>query len=84
LSLLARAQCGDALALEALMGRYLTRLQRWASGRLPPAARSAVDTDDVVQDALFNTFRRLDSFQPQHDGALLNLYTHGGDGDNPK
>ena len=71
LSLLARAQQGDALALEALMGRYLTRLQRWASGRVPSAARSLLDTDDVVQDALLNTFRRLDHFQPRHDGALL-------------
>jgi RNA polymerase sigma-70 factor (ECF subfamily) len=71
LSLLARAQQGDAVALEALMGRYLTRLQRWASGRLPATARSLFDTDDVVQDALLNTFRHLDHFQPRHDGALL-------------
>lgn len=71
LSLLARAQRGDAVAMEALMGRYLTRLQRWASGRVPARARSLLDTDDVVQDALLNTFRRLDHFQPRHDGALL-------------
>lgn len=30
-----------------------------------------MDTDDVVQDALLNTFRRLEHFQPRHDGALL-------------
>jgi RNA polymerase sigma-70 factor (ECF subfamily) len=71
LSLLARARKGDALAIEALMGRYLGRLQRWASGRVPTVARSLVDTDDVVQDALLNTFRRLDDFQPRHDGALM-------------
>jgi RNA polymerase sigma factor (sigma-70 family) len=71
LSLLSRAQQGDGLALEALMGRYLIRLQRWASGRVPAAARSLLDTDDVVQDALLNTFRRLDHFHPRHDGALL-------------
>jgi RNA polymerase sigma-70 factor (ECF subfamily) len=71
LSLLARARKGDALAIEALMGRYLARLQRWASGRVPAVARSLVDTDDVVQDALLNTFRRLDEFQPRHDGALM-------------
>jgi RNA polymerase sigma-70 factor (ECF subfamily) len=71
LSLLARARKGDALAIEALMGRYLARLQRWASGRVPAVARSLVDTDDVVQDALLNTFRRLDDFQPRHDGALM-------------
>jgi RNA polymerase sigma-70 factor (ECF subfamily) len=71
LSLLARAKQGDSVALEALMGRYLTRLQRWASGRVPPSARPLLDTDDVVQDAMLNTFRRLDHFEPRHDGALL-------------
>lgn len=71
LSLLARARQGDTVALEALMGRYLSRLQRWASGRLPVRARPFIDTDDLVQDALFNTFRRLDHFEPRHDGALL-------------
>jgi RNA polymerase sigma factor (sigma-70 family) len=71
LTLLARARGGDAVAMEALMGRYLTRLQRWASGRVPLKARSLLDTDDVVQDALVSTFRRLDDFEPRHDGALL-------------
>lgn len=71
LSLLARARQGDTLALEALMGRHLGRLQRWASGRVPARARGLLDTDDVVQDALLNTFRRLDDFEPQHDGALM-------------
>lgn len=71
LSLLARAQRGDTVALEALMGRYLSRLQRWASGRVPARARGLLDTEDVVQDALLNTFRRLGQFEPRHDGALL-------------
>ena len=71
LSLLDRAQRGDGVAMEALMGRYLARLQRWATGRIPSVARSLVDTDDVVQDALMQTFRRLDHFRPRHDGALL-------------
>jgi RNA polymerase sigma-70 factor (ECF subfamily) len=71
LSLLARAQRGDGVAIEALMGRYLARLQRWASGRVPAGVRSLLDTDDVVQDALLNTFRRLDDFQPRHDGAFM-------------
>jgi RNA polymerase sigma-70 factor (ECF subfamily) len=71
LSLLVRAQNGDSVAMEALMGRYLPRLQRWATGRLPAGARSLLDTDDLVQDTLLNTLRRLDHFQPRHDGALL-------------
>jgi len=53
------------------MGRYLARLQRWASGRVPAKVRSLLDTDDVVQDALINTIRRIDTFEPKHDGALL-------------
>jgi RNA polymerase sigma-70 factor (ECF subfamily) len=71
LSLLARAHRGDGVAIEALMGRYLGRLQRWATGRLPRNARGLLDTDDIVQDALLNTFRRLDNFEPRHDGALM-------------
>jgi RNA polymerase sigma-70 factor (ECF subfamily) len=71
LSLLAHAQQGDAVAMEALLRRYLPRLQRWASGRIPRAWRGLIDTDDVVQDALMNTFRRLDRFTPRHDGALM-------------
>jgi RNA polymerase sigma factor (sigma-70 family) len=71
LSLLARARRGDAVALEALMGRYLVRLQRWAHGRLPASVRTLLETDDVVQETLMNTFRRLEHFEPRHDGALL-------------
>jgi len=57
--------------MEALMGRYLTRLQRWAHGRLPSSARTLLDTDDVVQDTLLSTLRHLGHFEPRHDGALL-------------
>jgi RNA polymerase sigma-70 factor, ECF subfamily len=71
LSLLLRAQQGDGVAVEALMARYLTRLQRWASGRVPPSARGLLDTNDVVQDALLGTFQRLEHFTPRHDGALM-------------
>lgn len=71
LTLLSRAKQGDSVAMEALMGRYLVRLQRWAHGRLPLTARTLIDTDDVVQDTVLNTFRRLEHFQPKHDGSLL-------------
>lgn len=71
LSLLLRAQQGDGVAIEALMARYLGRLQRWASGRIPPSVRGLLDTNDVVQDALLGTFQRLDHFTPRHDGALM-------------
>ncbi len=70
LALLSRAQGGERAALEQLCARYLPRLRRWASGRLPLCARGSVDTDDLVQDTILRTARRLDEFEPRHDGAL--------------
>jgi RNA polymerase sigma-70 factor (ECF subfamily) len=69
-ALLARAQRGDDGAIERLMARHLTPLRRWARGRLPAWARDATDTDDLVQDALLQTFKRLGDFEVRGPGAL--------------
>ena len=45
-------------------------MRRWASGRLPRWARDLSDTDDLVQDTLFHTFRNLRSFDDRGAGAL--------------
>jgi len=58
--LLQEAKRGDGAALNALMSRYLPRLQRWACGRLPAYARSLFDTCDLVQEALLKTIQTLD------------------------
>lgn len=68
--LLERARAGDQAALERLFARHLQPLQRWASGRLPKWARDVADTDDLVQDTLVQTFKRIDAFEPRHVGAL--------------
>lgn len=68
--LLAKAKAGDSRALDALMARYLPRLRRWASGRLPQWARDVADTSDFVQDTILQTFRRIDKFDARGDGAL--------------
>ena len=69
-ALLARAQQGDDGSIERLMARHLTPLRRWARGRLPAWARDAADTDDLVQDALLQTFKRLGDFEVRGPGAL--------------
>lgn len=69
-SLLRRAKSGDRNAIDRLCERYRPRLVRWAAGRLSPAARNGLDTDDLVQEALLATVERLDSFEPRHGGAL--------------
>jgi RNA polymerase sigma-70 factor (ECF subfamily) len=68
--LIARVRAGDREALERLFARHLPPLQRWASGRLPRWARQLADTDDLVQDALVQTFKRIEEFEPRHVGAL--------------
>ena len=70
LDLLERAQAGDQSALNTLMARHLPRLRRWASGRLPRWARDVADTQDLVQDTLLQTFKRIDRFEARGDGAL--------------
>ncbi len=68
--LVIRARAGDQAALDELFARYLPRLQRWAHGRLPQAARGSYETQDLVQDTLTKVFRRIQSFEPRHPGAF--------------
>jgi RNA polymerase sigma-70 factor, ECF subfamily len=68
--LLRRAREGDATAVEALCTRYLPRLRRWATGRVPASARSVVDTGDVVLEVLYKSIKQLKTFEPRHDGSF--------------
>jgi RNA polymerase sigma-70 factor (ECF subfamily) len=70
LSLLTRAREGDRSALDELFARYLPNLRRWARGRLPAWARDLADTQDLVQDALLETFKHVDGFEHRGQGAL--------------
>jgi RNA polymerase sigma factor (sigma-70 family) len=70
LDLLARARAGDEQALNRLAARYLPRMRRWASGRLPRWTRDLAETDDLVQDSMLQTFRRIDRIDVEHEGAL--------------
>src|SRR5215204_5927814 len=70
IELVVRARAGDRLAVEALLQRCLPGLRRWAHGRLPPAARASLDTQDLVQETVLHVLRRLDHFEPRHVGAM--------------
>jgi len=69
-SLIDRARAGDSQALEQLFARHRKTLQRWASGRLPRWARDICDTEDLVQETLLQTFKRIGDFEPRGVGAL--------------
>ena len=68
--LIARIKGGDESALEELFARHYGPLRRWTTGRLPVWARQMTDTDDLVQDALLQTFKRIGVFDPRGPGAL--------------
>lgn len=61
--LLRRAKTGDSSALDTLMSRYRPKLIRWATGRLPPFARSLLDTSDLVQETLLRAIQGLESLE---------------------
>jgi RNA polymerase sigma-70 factor (ECF subfamily) len=70
IELLHRARAGDGEALDRLFARSLPPLRRWASGRLPRWTRDLMDTDDLVQETAARAVRRMDAFEPRHEGAL--------------
>ena len=69
-SLINRAQAGDDAALEKLCARLQPRLFHWATGRLPPRARSLIDTSDLVQETLVKAIRRLGGLRDRTPGAF--------------
>jgi RNA polymerase sigma-70 factor (ECF subfamily) len=68
--LVIRARHGDQQAFDSLFARHYPALRRWASGRLPLRARELADTDDLVQEALLQTFRRLGELEARGAGSL--------------
>jgi RNA polymerase sigma-70 factor (ECF subfamily) len=70
MSLVQRSRAGDKEALELLCRRYLPRMQRWATGRLPSYARDLLATEDLVQDALLRTVRKIEDFRSEREGAF--------------
>ncbi len=69
-TLLLKAQSGDSEALNRLLGRYLPRLRRWATGRLPWALRTMLDTGDLVQEAIINALPHLNNLEVRTERAL--------------
>src|SRR5262245_25266735 len=71
MELIVRAKTGDGDAIEALLQRCLPALKRWVHGRLPPAARGTLETDDIVQSVIMQWLRRLPHFEPTQVGATM-------------
>jgi RNA polymerase sigma factor (sigma-70 family) len=65
-----RVRAGDQEALGVLMARFLPRLRRWASGRMPNALRDLADTSDLVQDVLLRSFQKVGQLDVGREGGL--------------
>ncbi len=70
IQVLERARGGDRSAARILIERAVPRLRRWTRGRLPGYARAGDDTEDVVQDAILGTLKRVEVFEHRTVGAL--------------
>jgi RNA polymerase sigma-70 factor (ECF subfamily) len=68
--LLERARAGDRSAAINLLERATPSVREWARGRLPQSVRNDADTEDVVQDAVLRTIRRITSFQHRTVGGM--------------
>jgi RNA polymerase sigma-70 factor (ECF subfamily) len=75
--LVERVKQGDEVALAQLLRRVTPRIQRWARGRLPPAARGLLDTVDIVQDVVVNSLQHLDGFEYRGPGAFVAYLRRG-------
>jgi RNA polymerase sigma-70 factor (ECF subfamily) len=61
--LVRRAVGGDTLALKLLLTESRDRLCEHLSNRVPPDLRPSLGVEDVVQEALLEVFRRIETFE---------------------
>jgi RNA polymerase sigma factor (sigma-70 family) len=68
--LVSKARSGDRSAENEIVRRNLPELKQYARGRLPVAARSGSDTEDLVQDTMIQAWKRLRTFDPSRRGGF--------------
>ncbi|MFG0319797.1 MAG: RNA polymerase sigma factor, partial [Planctomycetota bacterium JB042] len=68
--LLSRVRSGDEGARDELFRRYRVPLERFLHGRLPPAARGVLDTQDATQEVCIKVFRSLERFDHRGIGSF--------------
>lgn len=70
LTIVERLKAGDSCAVNDLVHRCLPPLGRWAHGRLPGYARDLRETQDIVQECMIDTLKRVPHIDVQKTGAL--------------
>lgn len=67
----AAAVAGDNDALTRLLAECSPPLQARLAGKIAPAFRTVLDTDDVLQVTYLEAFQRIGRFEPRGPGAFL-------------
>ncbi len=70
MQILDRAQRGDTEAIQALIGRAVPSVRRWARGRLPRYVRHEANTEDVLQDAVLRTLKTVKRVRHRTVGGM--------------
>ena len=71
LHLVTLAKAGDKLAIEKLYEIYSERILRRVRPRMGSKLRSKMQSMDIVQDALFSSFRDMKNFVYKNEGDFL-------------
>lgn len=70
-TLVDQAALGNERALQALCERLRPRLVAWAHGRLPRYARELLNTEDLIQDTMVRSLKRLGTFEDRGGDSFL-------------
>lgn len=68
--LIGAAKAGDHRAWVEVDDRYRRRLALLVRGKIPTMLRRRFDTDDVIQSAMIQAYRELDSFEDDGSGSF--------------
>lgn len=72
--LLRQAASGDAGAISALFREMRPRLIAYVQRHCPPKVARQYDVEDILQDVLFEAFRRLGQFESQGEDSLFRWF----------
>lgn len=74
LDLVRQAQSGEKEAISVLFNRYYGRVHRIVRRRLGGGLRDAMESADIVQDAMTDAIRAFEHFEIREDRALIGWF----------
>lgn len=73
--LLQRIRSGESSACNELYEKYALRILSIVRSRLGPQLRQKVESWDIVQEAMLDSLRQIETFEYRNEGAFLNWWS---------